>query len=65
MNTDKRITIALSESIAEVKRIDDIFGLSLDECVRIPRCATAVLACALLLGCAQTGSYAPCQTNSP
>jgi hypothetical protein len=27
--------------------------------VRIPQCATAVLACAVLLGCAQTGSYAP------
>jgi hypothetical protein len=27
--------------------------------VRIPRCAAAVLASATLLGCAQTGSYAP------
>jgi hypothetical protein len=27
--------------------------------VRDGRCATAVLACAVLLGCAQTGSYAP------
>ena len=27
--------------------------------VRIPRCAAAVLASAALLGCAQTGSYAP------
>jgi hypothetical protein len=29
---------------AKVKQISDIFGLSLNECVRIPRCATAVLA---------------------